>query len=136
MKIQSQNAICNSAQQPSYKGLHVVNPYVQQFLLTSLKSKQLEELALLIKEQQNNSVHILLDSKDGKLLKASLISDYRIKDFKQKYKQFPIFESKIHFIKRVVNIANNYKQQVKDFEVMKLNWKYSLLKEWKTKMHL
>ena len=136
MKIRSQNPTYSSTIQPSCKGLHVINPYVQHFLLTSLKSEQLEELAALIKEQQNNSVHILLDSHDGKRLDASLLTYYRIINFNDRYKQIPVFESKFHFIKRVVKIANKYKEQVKDFEVLKLNWQYSLSKEWAVKMHL
>ena len=122
--------------QQKFKGLHVIDTKVQKTLLTSLNSKQLNTLSGLIKEQENNSIHILLDSKTGNHLKASLLSPYRIKDFKTNYKQVPIFESKLHFIKRVVKIANKYKQQIKDFEVLKLNWAYSILPEWKNKMNV
>ena len=42
----------------------------------------------------------------------------------------------MHFIQRVANTANKYKQQIKNFKVLKLNWIYSVLPEWKDKMHL
>ena len=65
--------------------------------------------------------------------------DFRVCDmtnFKTEYKQFPIIESKMHFIKRVAKTANKYKEQIKNFEVFKLNWDYPLLSEWKNKIHI
>lgn len=120
----------------TFKGLHVTNPDVQKLLLTKLNSKQLDELSQIIKEQQNNSVHILLDSKNGKRLDAFLVCLYRIQDFKTKYKQIPLLESKFNFIKRIVNVANEYNRQLQNLEVLKLKWDYPLLQEWVTKMYL
>lgn len=120
----------------TFKGLHVTNPDVQKLLLTKLNSKQLDELSQIIKEQQNNSVHILLDSKNGKRFDASLVCLYRIQDFKTKYKQIPLFESKFNFIKRIVNVANEYNRQLQNLKVLKLKWDYPLLQEWVTKMYL
>lgn len=120
----------------TFKGLHVTNPDVQKLLLTKLNSKQLDELSQIIKEQQNNSVHILLDSKNSKRLDASLVCLYRIQDFKTKYKQIPLLESKFNFIKRIVNVANEYNRQLQNLEVLKLKWDYPLLQEWVTKMYL
>ena len=134
MKISSLYSANSS--KPTFKELHVINPEVQKLLLTELKPKQLGILSELIKEQQNNSVHILLNSKNGKQLNASLMCMYRLQNFKTKYKQIPVLESKIHFIKRVAEIANGYKKQINDFEVLKLKWVYSLLPEWITKMNL
>lgn len=135
MNIQKINQTNNSSQ-PAYKGLHVMDPKVQKQLLTTLNPKQLNNLSKIAKSQEDNSVHILLDSKNGKQLNASLYSPYRIKDFKTEYKQVPFLESKMHFIQRVANTANKYKQQIKNFKVLKLNWIYSVLPEWKDKMNL
>ncbi|MBD5401415.1 hypothetical protein HDR58_01255 [bacterium] len=136
MKIQPLYLNNNFTNQQTFKGMHVIDSNVQKLLLTTLEPKQLDALAGIIKEQQNNSVHVLLDSKNGRRLKASLFSAYRLKDLKEKYEQIPVLESKFHFIKRIAKIANKYKEQVKDFEVLRLNWDYSMLPEWKSKMYL
>lgn len=127
MKIQT-------SQNSTFNGLHVVDPKVQKLLLTSLDSKELETLSDLTQKQQNNSVHILLDSSEGKRLKASLTCVYRLQDFKTKYKQIPFLESKIHFIKRVTSRADKYKKQIENLEVHKLNWNYPILIEWVAKV--
>ena len=111
-----------------------MDPKVQKHLLTTLNPKQLNNLSKIAKSQEDNSVHILLTSAKGNRLKASLFCPYRIKDMKTDYKQIPVFESKFHFIKRVVKIADKYKQQIKGFKILKLNWAYSMLPEWKNKM--
>ena len=135
MLILPLNASNYSQGQPSFNGLHIIDPKVQKLLLKSLDNKQLVMLSELIKAQENNSVHILLGSENGRRLNASLICDYRLKNLKPKYKQLPVFESKINFIKRVVNIANKYKIQIKNLEVSKLKWIYSSLPEWTNKMY-
>lgn len=135
MKIQEQSFSNTSYRQYSFNGLHVTDTKVQKFLLDSLSSKQLKMLSNFVKEQESNSVHILLDSKNQKRLKASLLCNYRLKNFKTEYIQIPIFESKFHFIKRVVKIANKYKQQIKNYKTIKLEWLYSSLPEWKSKMY-
>lgn len=136
MKVQYIYRADNSVIRPTFNGVHVIDTDVQKLLLTTLDSKQIEVLSQLVKKQQNNSVHILLNSKNGKQLNASLICDYRLSDFKPKYKQIPFFESKIHFIKRIVNTAEKYKKQIQDFEVTKLKWKYPVLSEWVNKIYL
>lgn len=137
MKIQPSYLTNNSNTQPTFKGLHVIDTNVQKLLLTSLKPKKLDVLSKLIKEQQQNSVHILLDSNNEKRLNASLMCEYRLRGFrKTKFKQIPILESKLHFIKRVAKIANKYKKQIEDLKVLKLKWDYSSLPEWITKMYL
>lgn len=136
MNIQKVNYTSNSSSSQAFKGLHVTNPKVQGLLLKSLDAKQIETLSNITKNQENNSVHILLDSKNGRTLNASFFCPYRIKNLKTEYKQFPIVESKMHFIKRVAKIADKYKEQIKNFEVFKLNWDYPVLSEWKNKMHL
>lgn len=133
MQIQSISSQNQSRQ--SFMGLHVIDTKVQKLLLTSLNSKQLGTLSLMVKEQDNNSINILLGA-SGNRLQASLHSAYRIKDFKTEYKQIPFIESKMHFIKRVVKVANKYKQQVKDFKVYNLPWGYDVLAEWKKIMNL
>lgn len=131
MKIQTSET---SMSQPTFNGLHVINPMVQKLLLTSLNSKELETLSDLTQRQQNNSVHIFLDSINEKRLKASLMCSYRLQDFKTKYKQIPFLESKLHFIKRVANAADKYKKQIENLEVHKLKWDYPILREWAEKI--
>lgn len=136
MKIQQVHFVNNPAAKLTFNSLHVVDTEVQQLLLTNLKEDQLVRVSEIIKEQKNNSVHIILDSEDGKKLKASLLCQYRLQDFKTKYKQFPIFESKFGFIKRIAKIANKYQKQIDNFEVIPLKWTYFSLTEWTSKMHL
>lgn len=136
MNIQKVSYTSNSKSSQSFKGLHVTNPKVQKLLLKSLDNKQIKTLSNIVRNQENNSVHILLDSKNGQTLNASFFCPYRIKNFKTEYKQFLIIESKMHFIKRIAKTADKYKEQIKNFEVFKLNWDYPVLSEWKNKMHI
>ncbi len=135
MKIQKYNQANMSFAQQSFQGLHVIDTKVQGLLLENLNPQQLNTLSTFVKEQESNSVHILLGAKNKNTLQASLLCNYRLKDFKTEYKQLPIFESKFHFIKRVIKIANGYKQQIKNLEINKLKWSYSILPEWKNKIY-
>ncbi len=136
MQIISVSTVNNQTKQQAFNGLHVVKPNVQKMLLTDLNNKHVGMLSKFIKEQENNSVHILLDSENGKSLKASLMCEYRMYNFKTEYKQVPFLESKIHFIKRIVETANKYKTQIKNAPVLKLEWNYSSLEEWIQKMYM
>lgn len=91
MKIQQYSMKNNSINQPTFNELHVIDSKVQKLLLTSLEPKQLDMLSQLIKKEENNSIHILLDSKNGKLLNASLICFYKLKILKLNI-------SKYHFL--------------------------------------
>ena len=82
MNIQKVSYTSNSKSSQSFKGLHVTNPKVQKLLLKSLDNKQIETLSNIVRNQENNSVHILLDSKNGQTLNASFFCPYRIKNFK------------------------------------------------------
>lgn len=135
MKVQTLRKTDTYTNRPTFNGIHVLNPNVQKLLLTTLDTKQLDALSEFAKKEQNNSVHILLDSKDGKRLSASLVCLYRLRDFKTKYKQIPLVESKFHFIKRVVGVAERYKKQIQNLDVLKLKWDYPMLSDWVTKMY-
>ena len=58
MEIQKQSF----SSQQNFKGFHVLDTKAQKSLLTSLNSKQLNTLSGYVKEQESNSVHILLTS--------------------------------------------------------------------------
>lgn len=59
---------------------------------------------------------------------------YRLQDFKTKYSQRFLFESKLNFIKRITNIASGYQKQIQNYEVLKLKWDYDMLPEWISKV--
>lgn len=136
MKIQQDNFVSKPTTKLTFKGLHVINTDVQQLLLTNLRENHLVRVSEIIKEQKNNSVHIIIDSENGKQLNAQLFCPYRLQRFKTKYKQIPIFESKFGFIKRIAKIANGYQKQIENSELIPLKWTYTLLSEWASKMHL
>lgn len=135
MKVQPLYRTDNYTNRPTFNGIHVLNPNVQKLILTTLDVKELNALSEFVKKEQSNSVHILLDSKDGKRLNASLVCFYRLSDFKTKYNQIPLVESKFHFIKRVVGAAERYKKQIQNFDVLKLKWDYPMLSEWVSRMY-
>lgn len=81
-------------------------------LMTSLKKQHLDYLEKTIDEQKENPIDIIFHSKHAILLTATLSCIYRIKDFKAQFSQKPIIESRIAFIKRVVQQANEYKAQI------------------------
>lgn len=129
MKIQPLTFNNNYNNQSSFKGIHVVDTDLQKHLLTKLNKNELKQLSGIMKDQQNNSVHIFFDFDKMKQLKAGLSCEYRLEDFKTKYKQ-RLFESKFNFIKRIVKTANEYREQVKDFKPHRLLWTYDFLPEW------
>lgn len=136
MKIQQDNLVNNPTTKLTFKELHVIDTDVQQLLLTSLRENHLVRVSEIIKEQKNNSVHIIMDLENGKQLNAQLFCPYRLQRVKTKYKQIPIFESKFGFIKRMAKIANGYQKQIENFKLIPLKWTYTLLADWVNKMHL
>lgn len=81
-------------------------------LITSVKKRHLDYLEKTITEQLENPIDVKFGSKFGMFLTATVNSIYRIKNFKEHYKQKPIIESRIAFIKRVVDQVNEYKAQI------------------------
>ena len=81
-------------------------------LITSVKKRHLDYLEKTIKEQMQNPIDVRFGSKFGMFLTATVSCIYRLKNFKAHYKQKPIIESRVAFIKRVINQANEYKSQI------------------------
>ena len=89
----------------------IVEPETLSKIFKNLKTEQLIEFKNIVLEQNKNPIHIILNSPKNRL-EASLYCQYRLKNFKEKYKQIPIIESQFNFIKRIVNKANKYKKQL------------------------
>ena len=114
MNIQKVSYTSNSKSSQSFKGLHVTNPKVQKLLLKSLDNKQIETLSNIVKNQENNSVHILLDSKNGQTLNASFFCPYRIKNFKTEYRYcFETIIEKLSALEKNHTPESDYTKSIK-----------------------
>lgn len=85
---------------------------VRSNILHKLNEKQLKKLKVDLIHQQSNPVNAVI-YKNNKHLTAKLYCQYRLKNFKDKYTQYPIFESNINFVKRILKICSDYKKQLK-----------------------
>lgn len=80
-------------------------------ILKGLNEKQLTTLKKDLIEQESNPVNaVIYNSFIG--LKARIYSQFRLKIFKEDYKQKPFLESKEEFLKRIINKCNEYKKQL------------------------
>ena len=107
------SSISNSQYKSSFKGIFVFDKKAQQIILNNITNEQLAELKSIIEKQKDNVVNCFIySSKSGKNLEARIMCAYFINGFKEYYKKFPIFESKLGFIKRLSAQMDKYKEQL------------------------
>jgi len=105
--------ISDSQYKSSFKGICVFDTEAQKIILNKITNKQLTELKSIIEKQKDNVVDCFIyTSKSGKNLEARFMCQYFIKGYKEYYKKFPIFESKMGFIKRLSSQMDKYKEQL------------------------
>ena len=98
---------------PSFQSIHVYDQHAQRLILDSVNLNQYNELKDIFSKQANNVVNCYLyRSKNEKNLRARIMCQYFINNFKEHYKQFPIFESKLDFIKRLSKQMDKYQNQL------------------------
>lgn len=103
------NPILNSKYGSSFKSMHVYDQEARKLILKSVNTKQLEELKDIFYKQADNQVFcFIFTSKNKKHLEARIMCRYFINNFKEYYKQIPIFESKFHFVKRMSEQMDKY----------------------------
>ena len=86
---------------------------VMDFVCKKLNDAEFNEFRSIIKSQYENPVNILFFLGRLNTLKAKLYCPSRLKEFKSNYTQNLLFETKFDFIKRMRNIAEKYKSQLK-----------------------
>ena len=91
------------------------SPKAQQLISDSCSPKQMEEIKSIFNKQKNNIVYCFIYPSDNKKrLEAKLMCERFIVNFKDIYKQVPVFESKFGFIKRLSKRMDKYKKQLQD----------------------
>ncbi len=81
--------------------------------LRKFNQKEIEKLNQIAIIQEDNIVHgFIYASKSGRLLEGRIMCSYFITNFKEFYKQIPIIESKMGFVKRFVKQLDKYKEQL------------------------
>lgn len=95
----------------SFSKIIIPKKNVRSKILRSLNEKQLEVFKRDLIAQQTNPVNAIIDnSLLG--LKAKIFCQFRLKSFKENYKQFPFLESNKIFLKRIISKCNEYKKQL------------------------
>ena len=113
------NPISNSQYTPSNQGgIGCFDSVAQQIILKNCSAKQLEEMKDIFKKQKNDKIFCFIySSENKKRLEARIMCTHFLKNFKEYYKQIPIFESTFGFIKRMSKQMDKYKEQLQKAEV-------------------
>ena len=103
----------NSIQASSYNRQNFDRMYLpletQRTIIRSINKEQREDIQNAIYEQANNPVSVWFYNETPRRLGARVICPYFIKNFKEYYKQIPVFESNYRFVKRMEKRANDYR---------------------------
>ena len=112
------NPISNSQYNPSIQGgMRVFDKDARSIILKKCNDKQFLELKDIFKNQQNDKVFCFIyTSKNKKRLEARVMCTHFIKNFKEYYKQIPVFESTFGFIKRMSKRMDKYIAQLQKAE--------------------
>lgn len=95
----------------SFSAIIVPEKNVRAKILLGLNNNKLKQLQTNLVEQQANPVDAFITSENNRL-KAKISCGYRLKNFKEYYKQIPFFESNIKFLNRIIKRCNEYQKQL------------------------
>ncbi len=109
------NSISNSEYKQSfYGGIGVFDTDAQQMILKNCSAEQIEKLKDIFVKQKNDRLFCFIYlSKNKNRLEARIMCTHFIKNFKEYYKQIPIFESTFGFIKRMSKRMDKYKDRLR-----------------------
>lgn len=103
----------NSVQASSYNRQNFGRIYmpleIQHTIIRSITKEQREDIQNAIYEQAANPVSVWFYNETPNRLGARVTCPYFIRNFKEYYKQIPVFESNYRFVKRMEKRANDYK---------------------------
>lgn len=97
----------------NFKSIIVPDKIVSVKILKNLDEKRLIDFKNVLIKQKSNPVNAYIGLNKNRLT-ATLHCEYRLKDFKENYKQIPFFESNLSFIKRIAKKCDEYKAQLKN----------------------
>lgn len=98
----------------NFKAIIVPNKTIRTKIVQGLKEKQIKELKAQLTKQLLNPVDAYISTKNNRL-NAKLYCPYRLNDFKENYSQFPLFETNLGFLKRIIKKCDEYKKQLESF---------------------
>ena len=95
----------------SFGAIIVPRDSVRSKILKGLNSEQLSALKKDLLAQKDNPVSAIIDHSNWGL-KAKLSCQYRLKGFKEDYKQAYPVESNLSFVQRVIKKCDEYRKQL------------------------
>lgn len=110
------NPISNSQYSKNFNGgMHVNSRRAQWLIVSGCNAGQFEKVKNIFAKQKNNILYCFIYScGKGKRLEAKLMCQKYISNFKDSYKQIPILESKLGFIKRLSRRMDKYQNQLQE----------------------
>lgn len=96
-----------------FKSIIIPNDIARKKITENLASREIIDLKNILIKQKNNPINAYIGL-DKNRLTASLQCEYRLKDFRENYKQWLFFESNLSFIKRIAKKCDEYKTQLKE----------------------
>jgi len=96
----------------SFKSFFIPFQDTQDLIKKSLNKKQLYKMLDVFEKENNNPVNVMIYSNNNFLLKAKISCKYKIENFKEDYRQIPIIESKLSFIKRLAKKIHKYNESL------------------------
>ena len=98
----------------NFKSIIIPESIARNKILKNLAEKEITSLKEILIKQKNNPVNAYFGL-DKNRLTAKLFCPYRLKNFKENYKQIPFIESNINFVKRIAKKCDEYKAQLVEF---------------------
>ncbi len=98
----------------NFQSIIIPESFVRKKILKNLAENEITGLKEILIKQKNNPVNAYIGL-DKNRLTAKIFCSYRLKKFKENYKQNLFFESKLNFIKRIAKKCDEYKSQLVEF---------------------
>lgn len=95
----------------SFSAIIVPRDSVRSKILKGLNSEQMSALNKDLLAQRDNPVSAIIDNSNWGL-KAKLSCQYRLKGFKEDYKQVYPVESNLSFVQRIIKKCDEYRKQL------------------------
>ena len=95
----------------NFQAIVIPESIVRKKILKNLAENEITSLKEILIKQNNNPVNAYIGL-DKDRLTAKIFCPYRLKNFKENYKQIPFFESNLNFVKRIAKKCDEYKAQL------------------------
>lgn len=102
----------NNEYKNSFTSLSIIDKELRYKVWINATKKQKKQLIDMWNEERENPVHAVIYSSKYGHLRARVMCLKFLVNFKEYYKQIPVFESKFSFIKRIANVIHEYNERL------------------------